>query len=50
MKLVAAKCPNCGASIDVDKDSESTKCDFCKSKIIVEDAIAKYKIELSGEV
>ena len=50
MKLVAAKCPNCGAQIDVDKDSDSTKCEFCKSKIIVEDAIAKYKIEISGEV
>lgn len=50
MKLVSAKCPNCGANIEVDKNSDSTKCDFCKSKIIVEDAIAKYKIEVSGEV
>ena len=50
MKLVAAKCPSCGASIDVDKDSDSTKCEFCKSKIIVDDAIQRYKIELSGEV
>ena len=24
MKLVAARCPNCGANIDVDKDSDST--------------------------
>lgn len=50
MKLVAAKCPNCGANIDVDKDSDSTKCEFCKSKIIVDDAIAKYKVEISGKV
>lgn len=50
MKLVSAKCPNCGANIEVDKNSDSTRCEFCKSKIIVEDAIAKYKIEVSGEV
>ena len=50
MKLVAAKCPSCGADIDVDKDSESTKCEYCKSKIIVEDAIKKYKVEISGKV
>ena len=50
MPIVPAKCTNCGANIEVDKNSDSTKCEFCKSKIIVEDAIAKYKIEVSGEV
>lgn len=50
MKLVSAKCPNCGADIEVDKNSDKTKCEYCNSKIIVEDAIEKYKIELSGEV
>ena len=50
MKLVTAKCPNCGAQIDVDKDSDTTKCEYCKSKIIVDDAIAKYKVEISGKV
>ena len=50
MKLVAAKCPSCNANIEVDKNSDSTKCEFCDTKIIVEDAIAKYKVELSGEV
>ena len=50
MKLTAAKCPNCGANIEVDENSDKTKCEFCNSPIIVEDAIAKYKVELSGEV
>lgn len=50
MKIVAAKCPNCGANIDVDKDSDTTKCEFCHSKIIVNDAIAKIKIDLSANV
>lgn len=50
MKLVPAKCPSCGADIEVDKDSDSTKCEYCDSKILVEDAIAKIKVELSGSV
>lgn len=50
MKLVAAKCPSCGANIKVDKNSDSTICDYCNSKIIVEDAVAKYKLEVSGEI
>ena len=50
MKLVAAKCPNCKANIDVDKNSDKTVCEYCGSKIIVEDAIAIYKLEVSGEV
>ena len=50
MKLVAAKCPSCGANIDVDVNSDMTKCDFCNTKIIVEDAIEQLRIELSGQV
>ena len=50
MKLVAAKCPNCGANIDVDKNSDKTICEYCGSKIVVEDAIAKFKLEISGKV
>ena len=50
MKLVSAKCPNCGANIEVDQNSDKTKCEYCESPIIVEDAIEKYKVELSGEV
>ncbi len=50
MELVAAKCPSCGAEIDVDKDSDSTKCSYCNSKIIVKDAIKMMKVEISGKV
>lgn len=50
MKLVSAKCPSCGADIEVDKNSDKTVCEYCNSKIVVEDAITKYKVELSGEV
>ena len=50
MKLKSAKCPNCNANLKVNPDSEATKCEYCKSAILVEDAIAKYKLEISGEV
>ncbi len=50
MKLVAAKCPSCGASLEVDSKEEIVTCKYCKSKIIVDDAIAKYKLELTGKV
>ena len=50
MKLVAAKCPNCGANIDVDANSDSTKCEFCHTKILVDDAIEKLRVEIKGEV
>ena len=50
IKLVSAKCPNCGANIEVNKNDDTTRCSYCNSAIIVEDAIAKYKIEVSGKV
>lgn len=50
MKLTSAKCPNCGADIKVNKAEEKTVCEYCNSEIIVEDAIAKYKVVVDGEV
>ena len=50
MKLIPARCPSCGSNIEVDKDKSTTKCEYCETKIIIEDAIEKYKIELSGNV
>lgn len=50
MKLVAAKCPSCGASLDVNPKQETTKCEYCNQAILIDDAIAKYKLEISGSV
>lgn len=50
MKLVTAKCPNCGAQIEVDEYSNTTRCDYCGSQILVEEAIEKYKVEISGSI
>lgn len=50
MKLVAAVCPSCGAKLDVNPNEETVVCKYCSSTIIIQDAIAKYKIEISGNV
>ena len=50
VNLVPAKCPNCGAQLELDDNMKRAECSFCKSTIIVDDAIAKYKVEISGEV
>lgn len=50
MKLVAAKCPSCGANLEVNSKDEIVTCKYCDSKVIVDDAIAKYKLEVSGKV
>ena len=47
MKLVPAKCPSCGANIKVDRSLKFTKCDYCDTEIIVEEAVDNLlKVEL----
>lgn len=43
MKFVAAKCPSCGANIQVDEDTKKCFCQFCGSQIFVEEAIQMIK-------
>ena len=42
MKLTPAKCPSCGANIEVNE--------YCGTTVLIEEAIEKYKIEISGKV
>jgi len=42
MKLVAAKCTQCGACLDVNKSQEAAVCGFCGSAFIVQKAISNY--------
>ncbi len=37
MRLVAAKCPNCGAKIKLDLDKKIYHCQYCRYDIILED-------------
>lgn len=42
MKLVSAKCPICGGTLQVDSEKDAAICEFCKSPFIVEKAIQNY--------
>lgn len=50
VKLVSAKCPSCGSALKVSKEEERTECEYCHNIIIVDDAIACYKLKVSGNV
>lgn len=50
IKLKDAKCPSCGANIQVNDKLSNTICQYCGSTVLIEEAIEKYKIELSGKV
>ena len=45
MKLVPVKCPNCGASMEVNEDTTSCDCPACGSNIIIEDGPVRKTIE-----
>lgn len=42
MSLVQAKCTNCGASIEVDPQTEAGVCPYCKTAYITQKAIVNY--------
>lgn len=50
MKLTPAKCPSCGANIEVNEDLKNAICQYCGTTILIEEAVQKLKIELSGTV
>lgn len=54
MNFTVAKCPSCGANVQVDQNLEHAFCSYCGSKIIVQDAVQKIKIvgpvEMTGTV
>ena len=37
MKMVAMKCPECGASLRVDLDKETASCEFCGTSLFLQD-------------
>lgn len=50
IKLVPAKCPCCGANLELDDNLKKTECKYCKTTIIVDEAIEKYQIEVAGKI
>ena len=41
MKIIALKCPNCNADIELDQDREFGFCNNCGTKIMIADAVQK---------
>ena len=37
MELKKIKCPTCGGELDIPEDSDEMKCNFCGSKVIIDD-------------
>ena len=46
MKIINAKCPNCGASLDIPNKSEKITCNYCNQSLIVDDET----IRIAGNV
>ena len=46
MALVALKCPNCGGSLDLEDSREFAFCQFCGTKIMIQDEMKKQKVEI----
>ncbi len=50
MPLVAAKCPNCAANLQVNSNSDAAVCEYCKTAFIVEKAINNYNITNNNNI
>lgn len=50
MSLVSAKCPNCGASIQLDNECSEAFCLYCGSKVKVQQAINVIRIDRAGDL
>ncbi|MCE5236271.1 MAG: hypothetical protein ABFC62_02525 [Clostridiaceae bacterium] len=44
MSFVPAKCPSCGAGFSADPSARAAICEFCKTELIVEQAIRHYNV------
>lgn len=50
MSFISAKCPNCGASIQVDNERKEAFCQYCGSKITVEEAVKLVRVDNSVDI
>lgn len=44
MKIVDAKCPCCGAQLNVDLGKKLATCEFCGTRFVVDDEVQRLKI------
>ena len=50
MGFVAAKCPNCGATIELSEDREYGFCTYCGTKVVQDKIVVEHrgKVSISG--
>ena len=46
IKMVPAKCTQCGGTVEVNRDEETAVCPFCGTSFIIEKAINNYNINI----
>jgi len=46
MTLVALKCPNCGGSLDLEDSREFAFCQYCGTKVMIQEEIVKQKVTI----
>jgi DNA-directed RNA polymerase subunit RPC12/RpoP len=50
MAFVAAKCTNCGGELQLDDNLKTGFCQYCGSKVVVQEAIELKKVQVEGKV
>lgn len=50
MALVAAKCTQCGASIEVDDGKETGKCPHCGTTFVTQQVVNNYHIHITQNI
>lgn len=50
MSIVAAKCPQCGANLQVDNSKEAGICPSCGTPFITEKAVNNYQVQVTQNI
>ena len=49
VKLVPAKCTQCGGTVEVNKDEETATCPFCGATFVIEKAVNNYNVNIDAK-
>lgn len=50
MKLITLKCPECGATLQLDQDRKECFCTYCGSKILLDEEIQKQDVRIEKRI
>ena len=49
MKVIDVKCPHCGGEIHIGEDRRECFCEFCGSKLFIDDGVARQEVIIRDE-